>query len=180
MLTPWKNSYGKPRQHIKKQRHDCANKVHIVKSMIFPGVMYECEGWIVKKAEYQITGACELWCWWRLLRVPWTARSNQWILKEISSDYSLEGLMLRVKFQYFVMWTADSLEKPWCWEWLKVEWEGSSRGWDGLMVSSNEWTKVWASCGDLVVDRETWHAVVHGVTKSQTWLSDCTELNWTE
>ena len=114
MLAPWKESYDQPRQHIKKQGHYFANKVHLVKAMVFPVVVYGCEIWTVKKAERLRIDAFELWCWRRLLRVPWTARrSNQSILKEISSEYSLEGLILKLKFQYFghLMQRADSYEK---------------------------------------------------------------------
>ena len=102
MLAPWKKSYDQPRQHIKKQRHYFANKVHLVKAMVFPVVMYGCESWSIKKAECQRIDAFGLWCWRRLLRVPWMVRrSNQSILKEISPEYSLEGLMLKLKLQYF-------------------------------------------------------------------------------
>ena len=101
MLTPWKEIYDQPRQHIKKQRHYFAKKGHLVKAMVFPVVMYECESWNVKKAEHQRIDAFELWYWRRLLRVPWTAgRSNRSILK-ISPECSLEGLMLKLKLQYF-------------------------------------------------------------------------------
>ena len=100
MLAPWKESYGQPRQHIKKQRHYFANKVRLVKTVVFPVVMYGCESWTTKKAEPREIDAFELWSWRRLLSVPWTARrSNQSILKEISPDYSLEGLMLKLKLQ---------------------------------------------------------------------------------
>ena len=102
MLTPWKESYDQPRQHIQKQRHYFANKVRLVKAMVFPVVMYGFKSWTLKKAERQRIDAFELWCWRRLLRVPWTARrSNQSILKEIGPGYSLEGLMLKLKLQYF-------------------------------------------------------------------------------
>ena len=102
MLAPWKKSYEQLRQHIKKQRHYFANNGPIVKAMVFPVVMYGCESWAIKKAEHQRTDAFELWCWRRLLRVPWTARrSNKSILKEISVEYSLEGWMLMLKLQYF-------------------------------------------------------------------------------
>ena len=114
MLAPWKKSYDQPRQHIKKQRHYFANKVCLVKAMVFPVVMYGCESWPIKKAEHQRIVALELWCWRRLLRVPWTTRRyNQSILKEISPEYSLEGLMLKLKLQYFghLMWRTDSFEK---------------------------------------------------------------------
>ena len=98
MLVPWKKSYDQPRQHIKKQRHYFANKVRLVKAMVFPVVMYGCESWTIKKAEHQRIDAFELWCWRRLLRVHWTARrSNQSILNEISPEYLLEGLMLKLK-----------------------------------------------------------------------------------
>ena len=102
MLTPWKESYDQPRQHIKKERHYLSTKVHLVKAMVFPVVMYGCESWTIKKAERRRIDASELWCWRRLLRVPWTARiSNQSILKEISPVCSLEGLMLKLELQYF-------------------------------------------------------------------------------
>ena len=112
--TPWKESYDQPRQHIKKQRHiTLPTKVRLFKAMVFPVVMYGCESWTIKKAEHQRIDAFELWCWRRLLRVPWTARrSNQSILKEISPEYSLERLMLKLKLQHFghLMQRTDSLE----------------------------------------------------------------------
>ena len=114
MPVPCKKSYEKPRQHIKKQRLYLLTKVHIFKAMVFPIVMYGCESWTIKKAEHWRIDAFELWYWRRLLRVPWTARrSNQSILKEISPECSLEGLMLKLKLQYFghLMRTTDSLEK---------------------------------------------------------------------
>ena len=114
MLTPWKESYDQSRLHIKKQRHYFVTKVHLVKAMVFPVVMYGCESWTVKKAEHRRVDAFELWCCRRLLRVPWTARrSNQSILKEISPGCSLEGLMLKLKLQYFghLMQRTDSFEK---------------------------------------------------------------------
>ena len=114
MLAPWKKSYDQPRQHIKKQRHYFADKVCLVKAVAFPVVMYGCESWTIKEAECLRMDAFELWYWRRLLRVPWTARRANWsILKEISPEYSLEGLMLKLKLQYFghLMRRADSLEK---------------------------------------------------------------------
>ena len=114
MLAPWKKSYDQPRQHIKKQRHYFATKVHLVKAMVFSVVMYGCESWSIKKAEGRRIDAFELWCWRRFLRVPWSARrSNQSIQKEISPEYSLEGLMMKLKLQYFghLIRRADSLEK---------------------------------------------------------------------
>ena len=114
MLTSWKENYDQPKQHIQKQRHYFANKGPSIKAVVFLVVTYGCESWTVKKAECRRIDAFELWCWGRLLRVPWTARrSNQFILKEISSEYSLEGLMLKQKLQYFghLMRRVDSLEK---------------------------------------------------------------------
>ena len=114
MLTPWKDSYDQPRQNIKKQRYYFANKICLVKAMVFAVVMYGCESWTIKKAEHQRIDAFELWCWRRLLRVPWTARrSKQSFLKEISPECLLEGLMLKLKLQYFghLMRRADSFER---------------------------------------------------------------------
>ena len=125
-------------------------KVHIVKAKVFPVVMQGCETCTIKKAECWRTDALELWCWRRFLRIPWTARrSKQSILKEINPDYSLEGLRLRLKFQYFghLIQRTDSLERPWCWERLKVGGEGDKRGWDGGMASPTQWTWVWANSG---------------------------------
>ena len=114
MLAPWKKSYEKPRQHIKKQKHYFSTKVHIVKAMVFPVVMYGCESWTIKKAECQRTDAFELWYWRRLLSVPWTARrSNQSVLKDINPKYSLEGQTVKLKLQYLghLMQRPDLLEK---------------------------------------------------------------------
>ena len=119
--------------------------VRLVKAMVFPVVMYGCKTWTIKKAEHWWNDAFELWCWRRLLRVPWTARrSNQSILKEISPGCSLEGLILKLKLQYFghLMQRTDSLEKSWCWERLKVGGKGNDRGWDGWMASLTPWTWV--------------------------------------
>ena len=150
--------------------------------MIFPVVMYGCESWTIKKAEHQRTDAFELWCWIRLLRVPWTARrSNQSILMKISPGCSLEGMMLKLKFQYFghLMWRVDSLENLWCWEWLGAGGEGDDRRWDGWMASPTRSTWV-SELQELVMNREAWLTVIHGPGKSRTRLSDWTELNWTE
>ena len=118
--------------------------------MVFPVVMYGYESWTTEKAECQGIDGFELWCWTKLLRVPWTARrSNQSILKEISPDYSLERLMLKLKLQYFdhLMRRIDSLEKTWCWLGLKAGREGDNRGWDGWMASLTQWTWVWVNSG---------------------------------
>ena len=123
-------------------------KVHLVKAIVFPTVMYGWESWAIKWAECWRIDVFELWCWRRLLRVPWTARrSNQSILKEISSGCSLEGLMLELKPQYFgyLMRTADSFEKTWCWEGLRAGGEVDNGGWDGWMASLTQWTWVWVN-----------------------------------
>ena len=125
-------------------------KVCLVKAMVFPVVMYGCQSWTVEKAEHWRIDAFELWCWRRLLRVPWTARrSNQSILKEISPGISLEGLMLKLKLQYFghLMWKVDSLEKTLMWEGLGAGGEGEDRGWDGWMASRTQWMWVWWTPG---------------------------------
>ena len=124
-------------------------KVHLVKAMVFPVVMYGCKSWTKKKAEHQRTDVFELWCWRRRLRVPWTARrSNQSILKEISPEYSLEGLTLKLKLPNTLATSCKELthwKRPWCWERLKAGGEGDDRGWDGWMASPVRWTWVWAS-----------------------------------
>ena len=131
---------------LKTQDITLPNKVHLVKAMIFPVVMYGCESWTIKKAEHWRIDAFELWCWRRLLRVPWTParRSNQSILKESKPQYSLEGLMLKLKLQYFghLMEELTHWKRPWCWERLKVGGEGDNRRCDGWMASLTRWTWV--------------------------------------
>ena len=154
-------------------------KVHLVKAMVFPVVVYGCESWTVKKAEHWRIDAFDLWCWRKLLRVPWTARiSNQSILKEISPGCSLEGLMLKLKLQYFgyLMRRVDSLEKSLMLG--RAGGEGDDRGWDGWMASPTWWTWVWVN------SRRWWWTGRPGVLRfmglqrvGQDWA---TELNWTE
>ena len=176
IICIWKESCDNPRQLFKMQRHHFANKVHSVNRMVvFSVVIYGFETWTIKTAEHQRTDAFELWCWRRVLTVSWTTRrSNQSIVKEISPEYSLEGLMLKLKPQYVghLMQRTDSLEKTLmlgkfeCWrrrEWQKIRWS------DGIIDSKDmNLSKLW----NIVEDRGTWCGTVHGVMESQPWYSD--------
>ena len=148
MLAPWKESYDKLKQLIKKNRRYFANKSPYSLSYGFPSSrvwMWELDQ---KEGEHWTTDAFELWCWRRLLRVPWISRKlNQSILEEISPEYSLEGLMLKLKLQYFGTWCKEPThwERPWCWERLRAKGERGGRGWDGWTTSSTQWTWVWAN-----------------------------------
>ena len=166
---------------LKSRDNTLSTKVHLLKAMVFPVVMYGCESWTIKKAEHWRIDAFELWCWRRLLRVPWTARrSNQSILKEISPGCSLEGLMLKLKLQSFghLMQRADSFEKTLLLGRLKAGGEGDDRGWDGWMASLTQCTWVWVDSGSW------WWTGRPGVLQfmglqrvGHDWV---TELNWTE
>ena len=166
MLAPWKKSYDQPRQHIQKQRHYFANKGPSSQSYLTRWskvVMYRCKNWI-KKAECWSIEAFKLWCWRKLLRVPWTAkRSNQSILKKTNPEYSLEGLMLKLNSNTLGTWCKEPThwKRPWCWERLRARGEGSDRRWDGWMTSPTQWTWIWAN------PRRWWRTRKSGMLQSR-------------
>ena len=166
---------------LKSKDITLSTKVCLVKAIVFPVVMYGCESWTIKKAEHRRIDAFELWCWRRFLKVPWAARrSNQSILTEISAGWSLEGLILKLKLQYFgyLMRRVDSLDKTLMLgkiERRRRKGQQRMRWLDGITDSVDMGL---GGLRELVMDREAWRAVVHAVTKNQTWLSNWTELNW--
>ena len=158
-------------------------KVRLVKAMFFPVVMYGCESWTTKKAERWEIDAFELWCWRRLLKVPWTTRrSNQFILKEISPERSLEGLMLKLKLQYLATWCEELThwKRPWCWERLRAGGEGDDRGWDGWMASLTQRTWVWVDSGSWWTGRSGVLRFMGSQTVGRDWATELNSYTITE
>ena len=150
MLAPWKESYDKPRQSIKSKDITLQTKIHLVKAMVFPVVIYECKNWTIKKAERQRTDVFKLWCWRRLFKVPWTTRrSNQSILKEFNPEIHWKDWCWSWNSNTLATWCEDltHLKRPWCWERLKVGGKGDNRGWDSWMSLPVQWTLPGSSPG---------------------------------
>ena len=196
LLVPWKKCYDQSSSILKRRDIALQTEVHLVKAMVFPVIMYGCESSTIKKVEHRRIDAFELWCRRRLLRVPWTARrSNQSILKEISLEYSLEGLMLKLQLQYFghLMWRCWSWnfntlatwceelthwKWPWCWERLKVGGGGNDRGWDGWIASPAQRIWIWVSSVSWWWTGKP--AVVQSMGLQRVRQDWAIELNWTE
>ena len=180
MLSPWKKSHYQPRQHIKSRDISLPTKVHLVKAMAFPVVMYGCESWTIEKEEHWRIDAFELWCWRRLLRVPWTARrSNQSILKKLVLNIHWKDWCWSWNSNTLTTWCEDLTQwkRPWCWKRLKEGGEGDDRGWDGWMVSPTQWTWVWINS----VSR-WWTGrpcVLQSMGPQRVRHDWVTELNWT-
>ena len=176
MLAPWKESYDQPRKHIKKQRHYFVNKGPSSQGYGFSSSHYGCESWTIKKAECWRIDAFELWCWRRLLRVPWTARrSNQSILKEIILNIHWKDWCSNI----LATWCEELThwKRPWCWERLKAGGEGDNRGWDGWMASPTRWTWFWVSSGSWWWTGK--HDVLQSIGSQRVGRNWTTELNWT-